>query len=75
VLGVLRRALGAQRRPLQLQRGLSRHGIGRRAIVGDLHLEHRKLGDLLADLVHPPLDALPQLFGHLKVAALDLDAH
>src|SRR5215207_4428374 len=55
VLEVARRLARAQRDALEVKRGL-RHlavGVGWVALLEELHLEDRELGDLLADLLEP----------------------
>src|SRR3954454_7326077 len=49
--------------------------VGGVALLAQLDLEDRQLGDLLAHLLEAPRHALAQLLGDRKVASLDLDPH
>src|SRR5690349_9781023 len=74
VAGGLRRAQGDA---LQVQRRLGDAAlrVGGVLLGRELHLEHRELRHLLADLLEPLLHAFAQFVGDLKVPSLDLDLH
>jgi hypothetical protein len=75
VLDVLGCVLGTQRRALDLELGRRRVADPGELLLAQLHVQHRQLGHLLADLLESPRHALAQLVGDLKVASLDLDPH
>src|SRR5215218_7499401 len=77
VLDLARGLLRAQGHALEMQRRLGHLALGIRgvALLRELDLEHRQLGDLLADLLEAPLDTLAELVGDLKVPSLHLDLH
>src|SRR5689334_11067914 len=68
---------GAQRDALQIQRRLGDLAVGDGgiALLAELQLELRELGDLTGDLSEALLDVVPKAVADVGVPSLDRDAH